>query len=133
MPNLGILVYGYDADLAESIRTSIAGGIGREIDILSAAGLRKSKVCDILDSPADHFEESRVKVVMMLGFDGELIHEAVAAFPKDPAVQRPLFCVLTEANSVWTFEYLVAHLVEERKSLAARQGSADGSERSDPA
>ncbi len=112
-----VLLYGYAAPAAERIATALRGTLP-PFRLLSAAGRKTDPVGDILASGgAAAFEESPVKVLLLAGFADEEIHAAVGAFPRDPALPRPLFCALTPTNRAWTFETLVRHLFAERASF----------------
>lgn len=115
MEPLGIIIYGFAHDGAEKIHRSFEETAGRDVIMFSASGAEGEKISDLLDrGPRDLFEEKESGFVMFLGFDRELVQDAMKSFPAEGEVKRPIFCGLTETNSTWTVEYLMEHLIEEK-------------------
>lgn len=111
----GILLYGYNRDEAQSIRSSFEGVIGSELVVISASLKEEETVETILHKgPNDVYEQKEDRIIMFLGFNREMVTAAMKAFPSDNDLKRPIFCGLTENNSTWKMNYLIEHLKEEK-------------------
>lgn len=114
MQPLGIMVYGYSAGQADTVRHSFDRLFSAATLVISASGREEMKVLDILEEgPADRFDEQETRVLVFLGFSREQIGQALRDFPSDEGLPRPIFCTLTQQNIRWPMSRLVEHLIEE--------------------
>ena len=116
MEPLGVLIYGYNSKMASIIEKSLNEIVNQEVLILSGSKKEYMKVIDILNKgPEDCFEDKDNKILIFLGFSEDQVGAVLKGFPKTGAINRPIFCGLTEQNMNWTLNYLIGHLVEEDK------------------
>ena len=114
-PPLGFMIHGFNKDEAELAREFLETLAGHKIISISATGMEKLHVAEILDAAQfDNFASADPKILMFLGFPDNLIGAAMKHFPGE----KPIFCSPTERNLQWTLEYLIEHLLEERAALA---------------
>jgi hypothetical protein len=115
-PHIGFMLHGFSRDEAELVNEFLTTLVGRKVIPISATGMEKLRVAEILNSASfSDFASSEPKILMFLGFGDDKIGAAMKHFPPD--LGRPIFCSPTEQNLQWTFDYLVEHLMEERASL----------------
>ena len=116
MEPLGILLYGYNLEHSNSIKTSLDAALDQDIIVISASNKEQSKVSEILNQPPEAcFEDKETKILMFLGFSDEQIGAVLKAFPQDEGLKRPIFCGLTEQNINWSMNALIEHLLEEQR------------------
>jgi len=117
MPDYGIMLYGYNAEDADKIKSLLEAGLGVDIDLISASTMEDSTVIEILDKgDEDTFEDKETKLLMYLGdFTDEQLRTGMKAIPKDAEPKRPIFCTLTENNLNWKLTQLIEDLLEEEK------------------
>jgi len=113
MTDLGLLFHGYSKDNAQAIANFLSDQLGTQIHIFGAHGQDESTVQQILDGVAQEFCDGDPKVMMLLGFENDLVQVVLKQFPQD--IPRPIFCGLTESNLTWTISHLVEHLLEEQE------------------
>ena len=110
---MGFMIHGFSKDQAELVHEFLQTLAGRKVIPISATGMEKLRVAEILDSaPFSNFASADPKILMFLGFEDDKIGPAMTHFPPD--LGRPIFCSPTEQNLQWTMEYLIEHLLEER-------------------
>jgi hypothetical protein len=125
MSELGILIYGYNEEDVEMIKSSLNNILNTDILIFSASSLESEKVGNILDKcQNDKFEDKSVKILMFLGFNDSQINAVLKKFPQSNALKRPIFCGLTENNIEWTFQELIDDLVKEDLYWAQKRSEA---------
>ena len=66
------MLYGYDMDVAKSIRSTISRTSENDILLCSASGKGETPVGDILENPSDKFETNESKVLISPSFFGTL-------------------------------------------------------------
>ena len=116
---IGFMLHGFSKDGAELVHEFLRTLAGREVIPISATGMEKQRVAEILDAAEfSNFASADPKILMFLGFEDGKIGAAMKHFPPD--LGRPIFCSPTEQNMLWTFEYLVEHLMEERAALSRK-------------
>jgi hypothetical protein len=121
----GVLLYGYTKAQAEQIKAYLSSLAGQDVAVIGGGGKEGAMVGDILEgSEGEGFAAGEPKVLMFLGFDDDAIEAVLRTFPKDGFVPRPIFCCPTEENVAWTLEYLMEHLLEERRCFAERESAA---------
>jgi len=118
MDPLGFLLYGYNSDSANIIKSSIKQLIDQDIIMISGSGKEELKVVEILEKgPENTYEDKDNKILVFLGFDSEQVTTVLGGFSKEQSksssIPRPIFCGLTEQNINWKLGNLVEHLVEE--------------------
>ena len=115
-PPIGFMIHGFSKDEAELVLEFLQTLAGRIVIPISATGMEEHPVAEILNKAAfDNFADSEPKILMFLGFGDDKIGAAMKHFPE--SLGRTIFCSPTEQNTMWTFEYLVEHLLEERASF----------------
>ena len=113
------MIHGFSKIEAELVLEFLQTLAGRKVIPISATGMEKHHVAEILDKAAfDTFASSDPKILMFLGFEDDKIGPAMTHFPPD--LGKPIFCSPTEQNLQWTMEYLIEHLLEERAALARK-------------
>jgi hypothetical protein len=122
MAEIGIMVYGFSKDEAETIRTSLQEINKEDVILISGCGREEHILGDILeDELYDTFEDKEdPRVIMFLGFDGQKINASMDNFPKLEG-SRPIFCTPTEKNIGWKLSALLEDLVEEREYFRQKQ------------
>ena len=115
----GYLIYGFGKEEADLIAEFMRVLADKPLPGISATGMEKKKVQEILESaPYENFEPGETKLLMFIGMPDDRIGAAMKYFPQP--LGRPIFCSPTEQNLQWTFEYLVEHLLEERAAMARK-------------
>ena len=116
---IGFMIHGFSKDEAELVLEFLQTLAGRKAIPISATGMEKLRVAEILDSaPYDNFASADPKILMFLGFEDDKIGPAMTHFPE--SLGKPIFCSPTEQNLQWTMEYLIEHLLEERARLSKK-------------
>jgi len=116
---VGFMVHGFSKEEAELAQKFLETLAGRKVIPISATGMEKSRVAEILNSASfENFASAEPKILMFLGFPDNIIGGAMKHFP--PGLGRPIFCSPTEQNLQWTLESLIEHLLEERAALARK-------------
>ena len=114
MKELGIVLYGFIEKDALAIKQIFDQAFQNDLFLFNADGREKEIVKDILEKPtSEGFSENALKVMLFLGFETEDIKLALASYPKDGSLARPIFCGLTNENINWKWSYLLEHLQEE--------------------
>jgi hypothetical protein len=119
MNDLGIMVYGYSREKAESIKAAFVEILGVPVALFTATAREHATVKTIIESGAEGegvFADRADPVVMFLGFSDIEISDAMDAFPAVVG-PGPIFCTLTDENYYWTFSELHEHLIEERRRI----------------
>ncbi len=110
-----ILVYGYNKEDSQKIKTFIENKLNVNTVLISASEKEKSNIGDIIEANQAHtFQDSENKVLMFLDFLDEEIRLLLYNF-SELTITKPLFCVLTEHNISWALDKLIDDLIEERK------------------
>lgn len=116
MSDLGIMVYGYTKEQAGLIKAAFDTALLSDVIVVAASGANDRTIMSILEQgPNESYAEAPETLLMFINFDDSAIRKCLAVFPKPENLQRPLFCVLTENNAVWTLGTLLEHLREEHK------------------
>jgi len=121
MSRLGMLLYGYNEIDATKIGTFFENHFNETLTLISASGKEKEVLEQILSADSKNFEEKETNILMFLGFTKSEIDEVMQSFKNLEGINRPIFCILTEKNLKWSFEYLISHLLEERKYFEERK------------
>ncbi|HPB81972.1 MAG TPA: DUF3783 domain-containing protein [Spirochaetota bacterium] len=120
MAELGLLFYGYEIKSAEVIKETYSGIFSETIEIFGAVESDNFRVEEILEYPEkSRFENGENKFLMFLGFDNEQISRCLQTFPSSE--KRPIFCGLTEHNINWKVNYLMEHLIEEKREATKQK------------
>ena len=116
---IGFMIHGFSKIEAELVLEFLQTLAARKVIPISATGMESHRVAEILDSaPFSNFASSAPKILMFLGFSDDKIGPAMTHFPE--SLGKPIFCSPTEQNMMWTLEYLIEHLLEERAALARK-------------
>ena len=112
----GMLFYGFSKDCAVTVHSVISDALSKEIDLISASSCEGEKLEDIIvRNGSGSFDEKDEAFLMLLGFDDDMLRNALESYPKN--LRRPIFCTLTKNNLLWTPEFLLEHLIEERENF----------------
>ena len=118
-PPIGFMIHGFSKIEAELVHEFLQTLAGREVIPISATGMEKHHVAEILDAAQfSDFADSEPKILMFLGFGDDKIGAAMKHFPE--SLGKPIFCSPTEQNLQWIMEYLIEHLLEERAAMASK-------------
>lgn len=127
METIGIMLYGYGREQADTIRASFKETLGRDVALIGASGRERDTVDLILEAEDEGaFEEKDTRVLMFLGFSREEMSLAIDRFPRDADIGRPIFCGLTESNCRWKLDYLLEHLREEHARWTGKNRQPEG-------
>ncbi|MBN1539070.1 MAG: DUF3783 domain-containing protein [Candidatus Thermoplasmatota archaeon] len=126
MDEIGIMLYGYDRETADAIRSRLSALTARDVLLFSASGREEDLIGDIIEDEEHDLWEAKEdpKVVMFLGFDGPLIHASMDGFPSFEGQNRPIFCTPTETNITWPLKDLLEDLLDEREYFRRRDEEA---------
>ena len=120
----GLMLYGFKAEDAGRIIECIAPKLNGELIAISAAGLEKQRVQDIIGSGGSkNFFVSETKIMMFMGFNQNEVQMVLEDFG-DFGVERPIFCALTPHNYTWILSDMISHLQEEHRQWGGRNDSS---------
>ncbi|MBP7901822.1 MAG: DUF3783 domain-containing protein [Spirochaetes bacterium] len=112
--SLGLLLYGFSNTEVCFLREHIKNFNESEILLLSASERENCTIKEILNLPEHSFSEALDdRFIMFLGFDDNLLMKFIRSYPVN--LKRPVFCGLTITNIDWKVNYLMEHLLEEKK------------------
>ncbi len=113
-----VMLYGYDEASAEVILSAFELITGGRPVMFNATGREASTVSEVLEGGEGSFNTCTVPFLMFLGYGSDEIRMIMQRFPSTPEIKRPIFCGLTSNNISWKIEYLLEHLIEERRAHA---------------
>jgi hypothetical protein len=123
MQPVGVLIYGYCKQDAESINAFLDKTLDTGVIMVSASQKADMKIMDILQKgPEECFVDDKTKILMFLGFTEVQIRLVLEGFPGgDGGVKRPIFCSLTAQNRQWPLGELIEHLAEEHRRWSKKK------------
>ncbi len=108
-----IMVHGYAMEDVALIVRALREALKTDIGFISATGRGSELVKDIIEAgPKELFKDEEHKMLMFIEFDDDSIYDSMMAFPE--GMDRPMFCMPTADNLVWSLTNLIDHLVAEK-------------------
>ena len=111
-----MLIYGFNTDEKEIIKNFIEKNNLPPLKIIKDT-MGKMKLLDIVDGKIlETYEKlpSQEKVILFNNFSDEELDKTIKILKK-LFEKMPILAVVTDMSINWTFEYLLDHLIEERK------------------
>ena len=95
---------------------------GFDKPVIAFEGHKDLLIKQLLKEQPDTDNKKAMKERMILF--NEMPHQEIIRFIetyKKYGFSKPLFCMVTETNLEWSLEYLLDHLIQERKEIEARR------------